>query len=258
MRQEKRKILSELKVVIETIKRHEPEIGEAVGQVLLANLAEGRVEKFLNSGTSQTVGEYGHRVCNYYKEHHDYIRELQAEEVDAWKELLIKLRKWAYAFIRKKGVPVQADRFQIAEDCANEAGARLANIRFPYDIHYDSWACRVDQNVCLNYIRRHTDKLEYVDLDLSETDEWLRAFSNPDRTTHSDNRIDLLAAIEQLGSEDRQHFIYLHYFEGKSFSEIADILGRTKNALYKLHFDALENLRKIYQEQRDKDEERTQ
>ena len=57
--------------------------------------------------------------------------------------------------------------------------------------------------------------------------------------------MDLLSAVNKLNSEDRKRFIQLYYFEGLGFQEIAKILDRTTNALYKLHFDALENLRKI-------------
>jgi RNA polymerase sigma factor (sigma-70 family) len=73
----------------------------------------------------------------------------------------------------------------------------------------------------------------------------LEALSNPSGTIQSDKRLDLLDAIDQLSSEDRRTIILLYYFEGKDFDEIAEVLDRTKNALYKLHFDALENLRKI-------------
>jgi RNA polymerase sigma factor (sigma-70 family) len=238
-------IIKWIKSELERIKKEEPAIGEAIGPIVLLNLAEGRVEKFLENGTTQTVEEYIQRVVHYYKADNEFVQKLKAEDAAAWEAFLRKLGKWAYAFLRRKGVPVEVGRYQIADDCAHESGARLANIRFPYDVQYDGWACRVTHNVCLNYIRKHTDKLEYVDYDLTETAEWLEALSNPSGTIQSDKRLDLLDAIDQLSSEDRKTFILLYYFEGKDFDEIAEVLDRTKNALYKLHFDALENLRKI-------------
>lgn len=238
-------IIKRIKIELERIKDEEPEIGEAVAPIVLLNLAEGRIEKFLDSGTSLTVEEYIQRVVKYYGECWEDIRKLEEEDQTAWEEFLNKLGKWAYAFLRRKEVPESVGRYQIADDCAHEAGARLANIRFPYDVHYDSWACRVTHNVCLNYIRQNTEKIKYADFDLTEMADWLEALSKPDDTHRADQRLDLLAAIDQLSSEDRKKFILLHYFEGKDFDEIAEILERTKNALYKLHFDALENLRKI-------------
>ena len=240
-----------IKDELERIKKENPALGEAVAPIVLLNLAEGRVEKFLESGTTQTVEQYIQRVVRYYLKCHESIRLLEAEQEEAWQEFIQKLVKWAYAFLRRKGVPEHIGRAQIADDCGHEAGARLANIRFPYDVHYDSWSCRVTHNVCLNYIRKHTEKLEYVDLDLSEVSEWLAASSKPADTIQADKRMDLLNAIDQLYSEDRKTFILLYYFEGKDFDEIAEILDRTKNALYKLHFDALENLRKILHDRGD-------
>lgn len=240
-----------IKEEIERLKRENPDIGDVIGSIVLINHSEGRVEKFLESGTTQTVEEYFQRVVRYYQECHELIKKLESNDPSSWELFLQKLGKWAYNFLRKKGVPVEVGRYQIADDCAHEAGARLANIRFPYDVHYDSWACRVAHNVCLNYIRRHTEKLDVIDIDLTETADWLEAFSIPSDTKRTDNRLDLLDAIDELNSEDRKKFIHLYYFEGEDFDEIAKILNRTKNALYKLHFDALENLRKILQERGD-------
>ncbi len=244
-------IVKQVKIELERLKREEPELAEVIGSIVLLNLAEGRIEKFLESGTTETVAEYVQRVVHFYHESHETLQQLEAEEPAAWADFLQKLGKWAFAFLRRKGVPEHVGRIQIADDCAHEAGARLANIRFPYDTPYDSWACRVTHNVCLNYIRKHTEKLKYADVDLSEMTEWLEALSNPADTERSDKRLDLLDAIEQLNSGDRKKFILLYYFEGKDFDEIAEVLDRTKNALYKLHFDALENLRKILQERGD-------
>lgn len=240
-------IRKELDVELEKLRAKEPEMGEELVCVVLANVMEGRVKKFFESETEDTLADYIQRVVFYYKENHEFTSRLACEDREAWEELLEKLRKWAYSFLKKKGVPVQADLNQIAHDCANEAGARLGKIRFPYDASYDSWACRVTQNVCYSHIRRNADKVKYVELDVAEAAEWLQALGKPDYTNQADKRMDLQQAINHLHSEDRKHIIVLYYFEGRSLSEIATILDRSMNATYKLHFDALENLRCIYQ-----------
>lgn len=252
MHSDEEDVVRRIKKEIERLKREKPEFGDIIGSIVRLNHAEGRVGKFLESGTTQTVEEYFQRVVRYYQECHEFIEHLESNDLVAWEDFLRKLGKWAYSFLRKKEVPVEVGRSQIADDCAHEAGARLANIRFPYDVHYDSWACRLTHNVCLNYIRKHTEKLDYVDIDMGEMAEWLETFSNPSDTKRADKRMDLLNAIDQLNSEDRKTFILLYYFEGADFDEIAELLNRTKNALYKLHYDALENLRKILQERGDK------
>jgi RNA polymerase sigma factor (sigma-70 family) len=238
---------AELTRELEKLKKMEPEIGAKIGLIVMDNWADGRVEKFFESKTEETAHDYICRVVNYYQTCWMVVTKIESADFEAWKCLLEKLRKWAYVFLRNKGLPHHLDLIQIANDCANDAGGRLMNIRFPFDVHYDSWCCRVVHNVCYNYIRQHAEKIKYVDLnmDLSETDEWLRGLSIPDATNGSEMRLDLLGDIEQLNSEDRKRFIMLYYFEGRSFAEIAEILERTHNALYKLHFDSLENLRKI-------------
>lgn len=240
-------LLTELKFEMEKLIEIEPEIGPAVSRILIDNWADGRIAKFFNSKTEDSVYDYVCRVVKYYKKCHPFVLKIERGHPAAWDLLLEKMRKWAYSFFRKKRLPDYLDFVQISNDCANDAGARLINIRFPYDVHYESWVCRVVQNVCLNHIRQFTDKLDYADLDydLSETDEWLHELGVPSGAESVEKRMDLFNAIEQLSSEDRKIFIHLYYFEGKSFREIAAILDRTTNALYKLHFDALENLRKI-------------
>lgn len=45
-------------------------------------------------------------------------------------------------------------------------------------------------------------------------------------------------------------WIRLYTFSQYTFDEIAAAMNKNKNALYKLHFDALENLREIWLENR--------
>jgi RNA polymerase sigma factor (sigma-70 family) len=238
----------ELILEIERIMEEEPEIGATVGSILLENWSDGRIEKFFNSKTEDSVGDYADRVVKYYKKCHWAVYKVETGDAEAWGYILDKLRRWAYSFIKKKSLPFHVDLYQVATDCAHDAGARLMNIRFPFDVHYESWACRVVQNICYNYIRQHADKVEYVDLDsdLSETVEWLRDMNLPDGLDRAEKRMDLMEAVSQLNSEDRRRFIILYYFQGKSFKQISQILDRTPNAIYKLHFDSLENLRKIF------------
>lgn len=240
-------LLKELKFEIEKLMEVEPEIGPDVSRILIDNWADGRIEKFFNSKTEDSVYDYACRVVKYYKKCHPFVLKIERGHPAAWDMLLEKMSKWAFWFFRKKGLPDYLDFVQISNDCANDAGARLINIRFPYDVHFESWACRVVQNVCLNHIRQFADKLDYADYDsdLSEIDERLHELGVQSGAESVDKRMDLIAAIDQLSSEDRKLFILLYYFEGKSFREISVILDRTMNALYKLHFDALENLRKI-------------
>ena len=67
-------------------------------------------------------------------------------------------------------------------------------------------------------------------------------------------QLELLDAIAQISSVARRRIITLHYFQGLSLPEIARKMGRSMNATYKLHFDALAELGKIWGTKGHKDE----
>ncbi len=52
-------------------------------------------------------------------------------------------------------------------------------------------------------------------------------------------------------SEARKQVVLLRYFESYTFQQIALKLDKSDNAIYKLHFDALNNLRKIWESSQD-------
>jgi len=110
----------------------------------------------------------------------------------------------------------------------------------------------------------HSPHMTYADVDerwhpgavfqdqmvsLDEYDGWLHNLANlsaEDETERLTLRHDLQRAVEELPTEARREFIHLYYFKQYSFDEVADRMDKNKNALYKLHFDALENLREIW------------
>jgi DNA-directed RNA polymerase specialized sigma24 family protein len=57
-----------------------------------------------------------------------------------------------------------------------------------------------------------------------------------------------LEAVEQLSSDARRELIIQLYFSDYSFKEIAEKLNKSLNATYKVHFDALNELRDILDE----------
>jgi hypothetical protein len=88
-------ILEELEVEIERLCVEEPEIGAAVGSILRDNWADGRLEKFFNSKTEDTVSDYVDRVVKYYKKCNGYVSRIESDDEVAWDHLLEKLRTWA-------------------------------------------------------------------------------------------------------------------------------------------------------------------
>ena len=107
------------------------------------------------------------------------------------------------------------------------------------------------------YMEREYKEMVKNPLSIDDGEEWqniLPALTSAPNTDKIALRLDLLADIDQLASEARKQIILLHYFEGYSLPQIASKLDKSDNAVYKLHFDALNNLRKIWDNSRDKNE----
>ncbi|MCI0398683.1 MAG: sigma-70 family RNA polymerase sigma factor [Chloroflexi bacterium] len=246
---ENQELVAAVEAALQRVAAEEPGLAAAIRPLVFAHLSECRVRSFLNSGTVLTPGEYILRVVTYYQEWHEYVYQLQVEKnPHLWEALLVKLQKWAYAFLRRKGVPQGTEIIQVAADCAADAGTLLARLRFPFDTHFDAWACTVAKKVCQQQLSKLWSKNDSPYKAGMALEEQLKTLGDPaslDDTRLVEIRLDLLQAIEQLASETRQQFILLYYFEQRSFDEVAEVMGRSKNALYKLHFDTLKELGKI-------------
>jgi RNA polymerase sigma factor (sigma-70 family) len=237
------------------------ELATAVTPIIFTNLDKGRMQTFLEKQNC-TPSDYVRRVANTYEQWHEYVQAVQIEKrTDVWQPLYEQLQKWAYSYLPRIGYPSYArrdERLQQAQTCAAEAAVTLLDAYFPYDVNFDPWACTLLQNVTRKQMnRRIRPRLEAQrqEIELDAWDNWLHNLSDPageDDQHLVERRVDLLKAIDQLSSEARQQFLLLYYFEGKTFKEIAALMGKSQNALYKLHSDALDNLRKIWRQDGDK------
>lgn len=232
----------------------EEAVVEAIREIVFKNHDSCRIHKFLEDG--ETPGDYVERVLKHYREWHDYVYRLKnVQDQATWKNFVEeKLQSWAYYVLRRKGFPKRGNRRRHASDCATDAAVAILDSHFPYDVHFERWAHVLTQYVCLRHIERHwhpsatfQDKM----ISLDEYDGWLQNLANPsaeDETRRLTLQHDLRQAVDQLSTETRREFIRLYYFRQYSFDEIAAKMNKNKNALYKLHFDALENLREIWME----------
>jgi DNA-directed RNA polymerase specialized sigma24 family protein len=57
-----------------------------------------------------------------------------------------------------------------------------------------------------------------------------------------------ISGIEMIAnlSEKRKHIIYLHVWEGMSFSAIAELYGISKQAIHQQYKKAIKDLKKVY------------
>jgi RNA polymerase sigma factor (sigma-70 family) len=211
--------------------------------ILLANLERGRIDFYLNDHAQAQLHEYVWRVADCYARLSPYLHTLQqTKSPEVWEPLLQTLRKWAGAILlHTPGLAGDLD--QLSAEYASAAAEKILTAYFPYDTEFDPWAYVLVRNVCRQLLRRERLPIEPIDDDQVAQLPDLR---HADVERVRDLRRDLLAAIEQLSSDARRQLIVLHYFQGYSLPDIAARLGKTMPAIYKLHFDALAELRKIW------------
>src|SRR5262245_46125324 len=135
---------------------------------------------------------------------------------------------------------VQETFVDAQRDFARFAGGDEAELR--------AWLRRILLNNLANFTRgyRETQKRRLgreVQLDGSDGDHGLAAdLSTPSRNAMKDERAAaLLRALERL-PEDYRQVLRLRHEEERSFQEIADVMGRSPNAVHKLWARAVERL----------------
>jgi len=227
------------------------DLAKAITPIVMANLDKGRVHYFLDEQNQCQPEDYVQRVADFYQKWQPYLHQIQQERSpELWLPLYDRLKRWAYRFLSSKSFSSPGERAQLALDCAATAATRLLNARFPYDTDFDPWAAVLLKNVTMKHLHQ---AYEEAAANLLQVDDWealesvLPAFANQGHRNKVEIRQALLAAIAQLASDARKQVILLHYFEGLPLQQIAEIMGRSENATHKLHFDALKNLRKIWE-----------
>lgn len=220
----------------------------AIQPIIFTSLQKGRVAKFLNQNSHITPRGYVWRVAGYYQKLHRYLYELQEmRSAKVWKPLYPKILTLAYRYFLRKGYPPRQTTRERADECAHEAIICIITAHFPYDVDFMPWMCTLLRNVCRNSMNPPPP---HIDQDISEI-HYLLSEHDSERFYRDERlrvlRDTLLKLIEELPLA-RQQVILLHYFEGKSFEEIAKILKKTVNAVYQLHFYALRDLKNKWQQ----------
>lgn len=261
MHWDRESLLTALQRAIQQVAEQKGEpFARAIAPIVMTNLDKGRVHHFLDGQTDNQPEAYVWRVCELYEEWHPYLTQIQQDQdPELWLSLYNQLKQWSYnQLLKEKFFAPPDQKLELAADCAVMAAGRLLHARFPYDTDFDPWAYTLVQNVTRNYLykeykanREEAEHLQPVD----DWEEW-EALLPAQLLSQSDDdkaelRQALLAAIDQLASDARKQLIILHYLDGLSLAEVAREMDRSSNAIHKLHYDSLKNLRKIWEGQRD-------
>ena len=244
----------------QTLEQRRPELGgvltDALHPILAVNGQRGRLRYYLRLNPHQTIPDYIDVVVRHYQNDHDCLEQLQRQKSHAiWEPLLLKIRRWAYPFLGRWNLD-EVTRITSTLEVTQETSLEIIRAHYPYDCEFDAWACIITHHVCSKYMQHHGPSPIIDNIDLSEVDEWFQGSDDllvPNPEVEFANRQLLLDAIGQLG--DKQSVvIWSYYFEGHSLPQIATHLQVNINAIYKLHFDALKRLRKIFENNQHKDE----
>lgn len=237
------------------------ELERAVSPIVFTSLSKGRIQTFLER-QDYSPADYVRHVADHYEQWHDHVHAVQVEKrSDVWQPLYEQLQQWAFRLLPRMGYPAYVDRDdhrQQAYACAAKAALVLIDAYFPYDVDFEAWAYVLLRNVARKHMERDVKprlEAQKKEVELDAWDSWQQNLFDPAGEKGQrliELRIDLLRMVAQLTTEDRRQFILLYYFEEQPFKQIAAQMNKSPNALYKLHSDALENLRKIWRENRDK------
>lgn len=220
---------------------------EAIRPIIYTNLARGRIQQYLDEQQNVNLTDYVRIVAHKYEHLHSYLIKVQVEkDPEIWEELFQKLQRWAYEFLRSKQEVVGRNIIQDAIDCAANASSTILVAQFPFDIDFERWAVLLVQNACEKLIAQKQQPVSIPDKKLLGLEDWKELVndSTVDEPHLSELRLRLLNVLKQL-PEKRQQFLSLYYFEQRSMVEIAQTMNLSLSALYKLHFDALRQFRKI-------------
>lgn len=223
-------------------------VAARIQPVLLANIKNGRFSTFA-AGQQQSLSHYVERLIEGFRQYHHYINKLQIEKDDlVWLPLYARISKWIFQIFIHKGFDPDYTKTEIMPELAQEASIQILKASFTYDTDFDPWAYQIVRSTCYKYMRSAMRKSSIPGDQLMELDEVLEDTLADNKQQPDDpaleNRTALLAAINQLSPERRELILQKYFYEFPS-DQIAENTHKTVAAVYSMHFNAIENLRKI-------------
>lgn len=221
-----------------------------LSSILFTNDEKKRIEKWLDRQSELTIEDYVMVVAEKYDRYGAYLERLQIEKSEPdWEDLYQQLRKWAYNFFIKHGLPHGDTASDLADGCAVEAAMKILTAWFPFDVDFDPWVHVLLLNVCRHEVRNYARQSQIPETEQVELHDEL---NQSDMRFSLDGRFDqemrytVLSVIEQIPTESWQLVLILRYFDNLSPAEIAEELNKTPSAVYNLQFKAINAFREIW------------
>ncbi|MFZ0548082.1 MAG: sigma-70 family RNA polymerase sigma factor [Candidatus Promineifilaceae bacterium] len=243
-----------LKKGLEQSNIEDPQLFQNIHTILYRSLEYGRAQRILGDDPDEDAcREYVDQVITNYRACHSLVARLERSDPEAWNETIKKIHAWTNGYLRHRKIygPLKE---KCIEECVPNAVIAYLTGTYHYDVEFDAWFCVLVHNTCRKHIKEQLrssrpPQKETISLDqLGYLLETLGDKREMDARRQRELRAALLTAVEQLSSEARRELIIRHYFLDHSFKEIAEEMDKTMNAVYKLHFDALNELETIVEE----------
>lgn len=175
----------------------------------------------------------------------DAIARAQAGESDAFAEIFLTHRHWLAAHVRRQ---VRGD---LADDIVSETFLRaFAKIdQFSAPGSFKAWLRRIADNITIDHFRSAAQRRETAVADLRDCgSEGTLADAPPGCGVASEDEIRLAmlsVALKQL-SEAQRTCLRLRFFEDRTVSETAALMGRSDGAVKQLQHVAIKRLRAAF------------
>ncbi len=139
-----------------------------------------------------------------------------------------------------------------AEDATQEVFVVLLRRlkTFRRESAFSTWLYRVARNQIIEYRRRAPHRASHVDADVLRTMPDGGALTDPQRVaTTGQKRARIMSHVDRLG-EPQRVVVYLHYWQGQSLAEIAELLDLKLTTVKSHLFRARQRLSIVLREDR--------
>jgi RNA polymerase sigma-70 factor, ECF subfamily len=163
----------------------------------------------------------------------ELIERVQRGEKQAFRELYDRYARIVYRYIL-----LRLRNAQDAEDLTSETFIRAwrAVASFEWrDTSPAAWLLRIAHNLIVDKSRQRKDVLGFL--------PWRHGKEEIEFDQIQD-RDEIQRAFDTLSNE-QQMIVYLHFFEGYDLTEVAQVLGKTPNAVTVAQFRALQRMQKV-------------
>lgn len=192
------------------------------------------------------------RVVATISQWQSLAEDLQIKKTEeAWQNFFPKLQLWAYKLFCKWGAFLDNERLNEANKASIDGATAIFTSYFPFDVSFEAWAYNLQRNVCRHRVRdsiKRANEPVGQALELDAWDGWEIRLPDPaieslDSVIWEKEAYNKVQKSLELLTIDQQAFIELYYFNGFTYGEVANLMDKSKNAIYSLNHNAIKQLR---------------